>query len=833
MREVERDRAGLETGLRTASVVLAAAALTLGLAVIFGWHTGNRTLVQILPQFVPMQYNTALGFIACGGALLGLALGRERLAGVAGWLAVLVGSLTLFEYIGGIDLGVDEFFMKHDVTTKTSAPGRMAPNTAICFTLVGLSAALSPASWSSEARSVFRVILGSLAMGLSTVALSGYLAELETAYGWGNLTRMALHTSVGFILVTTGMLCWVWSRDLEQISGFPRWMPAPVAIGILTATLCFWQALTAESDRIVRGHDGHTSIDLLADLLLIVGVLLSGAMALAAFLAQKSRQRAQQVAQANELLQVHRDNLEDLVTERTQELEQARSVAESADRAKSTFLANMSHELRTPMNAIIGYSEMLMEEAEDLDDDTFTPDLQRINGAGRHLLALINDILDLSKIEAGKMELHIEAFDLRALIDDVASTVEPLMQTKRNELVLDCRGDLGFVKSDVTKIRQMLFNLLSNAAKFTEDGRVTLAIERSTDGGRDWVTCSVADTGIGIPADKLGQLFQEFSQVDGSTTRDYGGTGLGLAITKRFCEMMSGSVSVTSEVGVGSTFTMRLPAEVVEDEALVLDGLAPSEPMSAPAGSSILVIDDDSTSLDLIRRSLERDGHRVAVASSGDEGLRLARELKPALITLDVLMPGKDGWSVLRELKGDPALRDIPVVMISMVEGSEMGFALGATDYLAKPIDREHLRTLLRRHGVAPIGGQVLVVEDDDETREMMCRILGKEGYEVAEATNGREALARVDVRPPDLILLDLMMPVMDGFEFTVELRKVEALRGIPIIVCTAKDLSPEERRSLSGVVEGILQKQASGLEELMDQVRRVLSTHGHTSDSS
>jgi signal transduction histidine kinase/DNA-binding response OmpR family regulator len=813
-------------------IVLAGATLVLGLAVIFGWHTGNRTLVQILPQFVPMQYNTALGFVASGAALLGLALGHNRAARIAGWLAVLVGSLTLFEYIGGIDLGIDELFMKHDVTTKTSTPGRMAPNTAICFTLMGLSAALSPASWSSDSRSVLRAILASLAMGLSIVALSGYLAELETAYGWGNLTRMALHTSVGFILVSTGMLAWVWSRDLEQASGLPRWLPAPLAIGILTATLCFWQALSAESERIVRGHDGQTSIDLLADVMLVVGILLSGAMALAAYLAQKSRQRAQQVAQANALLELHRENLEGLVAERTQELERARSVAESADRAKSTFLANMSHELRTPMNAIIGYSEMLMEEAEDLDEDIFTPDLERISGAGRHLLSLINDILDLSKIEAGKMELHLEIFEVDAVIDDVVSTVEPLVKSKRNELVIDRRGELGEVKSDVTKVRQTLFNLLSNAAKFTEDGTITLAVERSTEGGRDWMTYSVSDTGIGIPADKIGNLFEEFSQVDGSTTRDYGGTGLGLAITKRFCEMMGGTVEAASELGTGSTFTLRLPAEIAEDALPAPQEAEDSEPIPELAGSSILVIDDDLTSLDLIRRSLERDGHRVVVASSGDEGLRLARELRPALITLDVLMPGKDGWAVLRELKGDADLRDIPVVMISMVEGSEMGFALGATDYLAKPIDREHLRALLRRHGVAPTSGQVLVVEDDEETREMMCRILRKEGYGVAEATNGQEALARVEARPPDLILLDLMMPVMDGFEFTAELRKVEGWRGIPIIVCTAKDLSPEERKSLSGVVEGILQKQASGLEELMDQVRGVLSTHGSASGS-
>jgi len=644
MLDAERERSGLEDGLHKTSLLLAAATLLLGLAVLFGWHTGNRTLVQLLPQFVPMQYNTALGFVACGAALLGLALGRDRLALVAGGLAVLVGSLTLFEYLGGVDLGIDELFMTHDVTTETSHPGRMAPNTAICFSLVGLAAAFSPAGWSAGARSVLRVVLTSLAMGLSTVALSGYLAELETAYGWGNLTRMALHTSVGFILVSSGMVCLVWSRDLESDSGLPRWLPAPIAIGILTATLCFWQALSAESVRIASVQH---ELSLLANVMLVVGTLLSGAMALSAYLAQKSNQRAKQLAHANQLLEAHGENLESLVAERTKELVQSRTEAESADRAKSTFLANMSHELRTPMNAIIGYSEMLMEEAEDIEGDCFTPDLERINGAGRHLLALINDILDLSKIEAGKMALHLESFDLDGLIDDVASTVESLVKTKGNELVIERRGELGAVKADLTKLRQVLFNLLSNAAKFTEEGRITLCVSRSARADGDWIVYSVSDSGIGIPADKLGHLFEEFSQVDTSTTRDYGGTGLGLAITKRFSEMMGGTVAVESQPGQGSTFTIRLPAEVLEIAAPGAAASGSAESDVPPVGSCILVIDDDAASLDLIQRSLERDGHRVAVASSGDEGLRLARELKPVLITLDVLMPGKDGWAVL------------------------------------------------------------------------------------------------------------------------------------------------------------------------------------------
>ena len=525
-------------------------------------------------------------------------------------------------------------------------------------------------------------------------------------------------------------------------------------------------------------------------------------------------------------LQEYRDHLEEEVAKRTRELEianqhlaAAQESASEANRAKSSFLANMSHELRTPMNAIIGYSEMLMEEAEDTGLDSFTPDLERIHGAGRHLLALINDILDLSKIEAGRMELFLETFEVDGLIDDVASIVDSLMKKNRNTLVVE-RGDaLGSVKADQTKVRQMIFNLISNAAKFTESGSVTLSVRRGTDANEGWITYAVSDSGIGIPNDKIGCLFDEFSQVDASTTRDYGGTGLGLAITKRFCEMMGGSIDVQSEPGVGSTFTIRLP--VVVRESVEIEAAGESDVPSE--GSYVLVIDDDANARELIRRALVRDGAQVAVAGSGDEGLRRARELRPVLITLDVLMPGKDGWAVLRELKADPELRDIPVVMISMIEGSEMGFALGATDYLAKPVAREQLRALLRRHGVAR-NGRVLVVDDDAGTRSLLRRILEEEKCAVVEAVHGRDALDEVSRSKPDLILLDLMMPVMDGFEFTTELRKVDEWRDTPVIVCTAKDLTPDERADLSGAVEVILQKSARGFEDLMTQVRGLLS---------
>ena len=507
---------------------------------------------------------------------------------------------------------------------------------------------------------------------------------------------------------------------------------------------------------------------------------------------------------------------------------------EQANRAKSVFLANMSHELRTPLNAILGYSEMLHEQAVERQLDEFGADLERISAAGKHLLALISDILDLSKIEAGKMELFLESFDVAELIDEVASTIRPLVEKNSNTLHIKRAPDLGVMHADQIKVRQGLFNLLSNAAKFTQEGKVTLDAGRERMDDSEWIVFRVTDTGIGLSPEQIVKLFQDFTQADASTTRKFGGTGLGLALTRRFCQMMGGDVTVHSVPGEGSVFTIKLPAVVREAKpeaaaeaagAVIAsaEGGGGDGTESPPPASCVLVIDDDLTQRDLIQRFLSKEGFCVRTAAGGEAGLRLARHLRPVAITLDVMMPDMDGWIVLSALKADADLRDIPVIMLTMVDDPKRGFTLGAADYATKPVDRARLSQILKKYTCPHPPCPVLLVEDDPATREATRAILEKEGWKVSEAENGRVAMECMERERPRLILLDLMIPEMGGFEFASWVRRHPKWRSIPIVVVTAYALSAEERRRLSGYVEKILQKEGDSHEELLHQLRDLL----------
>ena len=372
----------------------------------------------------------------------------------------------------------------------------------------------------------------------------------------------------------------------------------------------------------------------------------------------------------------------------------------------------MSHELRTPLNAIIGYSEMLIEDAEEENED-FIPDLDKINGSGKHLLGLINDILDLSKVESGKMELYLEEFNLQDTMTEIEATIKPLVEKNSNTFNLEYNTKVQSMKADVTKVRQILLNLLSNSSKFTKDGDIKVYVKDSgkIENGVEFI---IEDTGIGMSDSQVEKVFQPFTQADEKTTRKFGGTGLGLTITKMFAEMMGGMIDVTSVEGEGTTFTVTLPKVVTDD---TFDLNQPSSEQSDDKDYTVLVIDDDDSAQDMMKRFLEKQGYSVIQAKSGEMGLKLATEHMPDLITLDVMMPEMDGWEVLNTLQSNERSKKIPVIMLSMANEPDIGYSLGATDYLTKPVDWNELSNILSKHQIESDSQTVLIVEDDETTR--------------------------------------------------------------------------------------------------------------------
>jgi signal transduction histidine kinase/CheY-like chemotaxis protein len=492
--------------------------------------------------------------------------------------------------------------------------------------------------------------------------------------------------------------------------------------------------------------------------------------------------------------------------------ERAKDDAERASLAKSEFLARMSHELRTPLNAVIGYSEMLLEDAEIEGREEQTADLHRINSAGKHLLSLVTDILDLSKIEAGKMEVLWEPFELEDLVEDVVATARPLIGANENEFEIECPPGIGSITGDATKLRQSMLNLLSNAGKFTKNGRVTLAVAREGDTERGWIDITVSDTGLGISEAGLERLFQNFSQTDSSIAGKYGGTGLGLAVSRKLCRMMGGDITVTSKLGEGSRFTIRIPASS-NHAVRQLDAqsdLVDAHPLPSEASNdSILVIDDDPAVLDFLRRILLREGFNPLLAPSGTKGLEIARTIRPAAIVLDVLMPSMSGWDVLRELKADPILHECPVVMLTMVDDRKTGIALGAGDYLLKPVDRD---TLLR------------VLEQLRSGAERPWPTRDKPIVRPAEPRLEKRKpspLERIRRERPQVIILDLHLPDRSLVDFLEQLRALPSLPELPLIVLASSTLTAADSEELTGAAT-VLSSDDYTPEEMLDALRNV-----------
>lgn len=515
--------------------------------------------------------------------------------------------------------------------------------------------------------------------------------------------------------------------------------------------------------------------------------------------------------------------------------------AESANKAKSQFLANMSHELRTPLNAIIGYSEMLKEEALEMGQLELPKDLDKIYRAGSSLLTLINDVLDLSKVEAGKMQLYLEDVKVIDLIDDVILTITPIVEKSSNEIRVDCPDGIGTIRVDAAKLRQSLINLVSNALKFTNEGLVTLAVGRTTTEQKEWIELSVKDTGIGLTEDQIEGLFQAFSQADASTTRLYGGTGLGLTISRGFCRLMGGDIKVESEQGKGSTFTICLPVAVMEQDP---EDSSSSQLNDTDSGgplrttyvdkqnldqdrrskkSIVLIIDDDPMGCEIPAKYLEKDGYDVLCARDAKTGINKINEVIPDIVLLDVIIPGMSGWEVLTYIKKQPSLLHIPVIMLTMIDEKRTAYALGAADYLVKPVDRDDLtravNNCLRKEGLQ----SVLVIDDDVDSRKLIRLILENDGFSVVEAESANLGLVRVAERIPALILLDIFMPEMDGFQFLDELSKNPDWGSIPVIALTGIDMDDLQRDKLDERVERVVQKGAYSIDTVLKEVRKFL----------
>lgn len=518
------------------------------------------------------------------------------------------------------------------------------------------------------------------------------------------------------------------------------------------------------------------------------------------------------------------------------ELAAARDAADTANRAKSAFIANMSHELRTPLTAVLGYCELIEEDLRDLGQEAILADLNKINASARHLLELINDVLDLSKVEAQKMEVHPIEFTVGGLLEELEAATGSLITKNHNTLTLTAEAPDAVLATDDLKLKQILLNLLSNAAKFTSNGRITLHVAAigpdDAEPPLPQTRFTVSDTGIGMSPEQRSSLFQRFSQADQTTTRKYGGTGLGLALTRALTLMLGGDITVESAEGQGSVFTVTIPTRYADAQAASAEAAASiassateAEPPDPARGTAptVLVVDDDPAARELLTRHLQREGFVVITAVNGAEGLeRLkASQPKPLAVLLDVMMPGIDGWHVLRTIREAPDTQDIPVIMQTVLNESNFAYALGATGYLKKPIRREVLAETLRTLAAPSAGHKVLIVDNDQDAGAELMEMLRLDGWNCRLAQDDAEALTALTEHQPDLALVNLTMPDMSGYAFIRQMRKNVHFANLPLVVMTAENASTNQVRDLAGDTAGIVRQGAMPLADLVSDLRQ------------